>query len=393
MEMELLLWRWSTTAQVASSVLLAVFFIFLARSVKRVELRPWVHAWTANLAALLITIIFWYAQPQSEAAFIALRFGYFFFKTMFVMLLAVGARRFVAMPSRKPVPPAVMLIVAVFAVVSSVTMTKIDLVGVCESLAIAIVLGTAGLHLLANRARGAGWLIAGFLLRALLALVEAVAHATRVVPSAWSFSKAIGVFLAAYSSFDTGVEWVIALGCVLILYRTIQRELTSANRDLVATQAQLQELADRDSLTGLLNRRALPAALRQAFDTGATLLFFDLNDFKDINDSYGHHAGDEALKRFARALQESFRPTDDVFRYSGDEFVVVAQGAEPAQVLDRIDRVRERLRFDTAGGPRIAFSVGYSYLPVKGDTEAALRAADAAMYENKASKGRRVRPA
>jgi diguanylate cyclase (GGDEF)-like protein len=381
--MELLLWRWSTTAQVASSVLLAVFFIILARSVKRVELRPWVNAWTANLGALLVTIVYWYAQPGPRG-FLAVRFGYFFFKTLFVLLLAVGARRFVSIPSRKPVPRGVILGAALFAVVAGVTMTTIDLTGSAGALAIAVVLGYAGFHLLIHRSPGAGWLIAGFLLRALLAVVESVAHLTRVVPNPWRSSKAVGVFLAAYSSFDTGVEWAIALGCVLILYRTIQSELTSTNRDLIATQAQLQDLADRDSLTGLLNRRALPTALRQAFDSGATLLFFDLNDFKDINDSYGHHAGDDALKRFARALQASFRPTDDIFRHAGDEFVVVARGSEPHEILDRIDRVRERLRFDTAG-PRITFSVGHSYLPVHGEPEAALRAADTAMYEDKRS--------
>ena len=51
--MELLLWRWSTTAQITSELMIAVFFVVLARSVRRVEMRPWVQAWVANLAALL----------------------------------------------------------------------------------------------------------------------------------------------------------------------------------------------------------------------------------------------------------------------------------------------------------------------------------------------------
>jgi len=156
----------------------------------------------------------------------------------------------------------------------------------------------------------------------------------------------------------------------------------------VAAQGVLQELVDRDPLTGLLNRRALPAVLRKAFDTGATIIFFDLNDFKVINDAYGHQAGDEALRVFARALQGSFRPEDHVIRHSGDEFVVVAPGVEPKNILDRLDQVRERLRFERGSGPLIAFSAGHAYLAVNGQPDEALRAADEAMYREKAKKQR-----
>src|SRR5215210_1110854 len=106
--MELLLWRWSTTAQIASSVTIAIFFFVLARSVRRMELRPWVAAWLANLGALAVTLFFWFVQPQSPAAFIALRSGYFFSKTIFLVLLVAGAWRFV----RRPVSPRTMRIVA-----------------------------------------------------------------------------------------------------------------------------------------------------------------------------------------------------------------------------------------------------------------------------------------
>jgi len=259
------------------------------------------------------------------------------------------------------------------------------------SVVIAVALGAGAILLVVERRPAFGWLAAGFSVRTVLAVSEAIAHGTRVFPNPWREAKPVGLFLASYSSFDTGAEWIIALGCVLILYRTIQQELVHSNADLVAAQGVLQELVDRDPLTGLLNRRAMPALLRKAFDTGATIIFFDLNDFKVINDAYGHQAGDEGLKVFARALQTSFRPDDAIVRHSGDEFVVVAPGVEPENVLHRLDQVRERLRFERGNGPLIAFSAGHSYLAVGGQPDEALHAADAAMYQEKTSKHRRLR--
>ncbi|HEX7151137.1 MAG TPA: GGDEF domain-containing protein [Thermoanaerobaculia bacterium] len=166
--------------------------------------------------------------------------------------------------------------------------------------------------------------------------------------------------------------------------------MTRSNRDLLDAQEVLQDLVDLDPLTGLANRRALPAVFRESSESGATILFFDLNDFKRINDAHGHAAGDDCLKRFARALQSSFRPDDHLIRYAGDEFVVVAPGVAPPDLGRRIDALRERLKFDRNEGPEIRFSVGTSHLPVHGDAQAALRAADDAMYVEKSRKNQRA---
>lgn len=392
--MELLLWRWSTTAQITSAIVIAIFFVVLGRSVRRVELRPWVNAWLANLAALLVTSVFWFAQPESPATFIALRWGYFFSKTMFVVLLALGAWN-VWRRSPTPLQRGVIALVALYAAIASVILDTIDRIGLVQSAVIGILLGISAILLLAKRVPGSGWLAMGFTLRGLLAIVEALAYGTRALGNPWINpwipSETVGIFLASHSSFDTGAEWVIALGCVLTLYRTIQHELTQTNTDLLAAKEVLQELVDRDSLTGLANRRALPAVLRESFSTGASILFFDLNDFKIINDSYGHQVGDECLKRFARALQATFRPDDHVIRYAGDEFVIVAPGLEPDQIRNRIDLLRDRLKLDRTSGPPIAFSVGIAELPIEGEPEAALRAADEAMYRDKATKSRKLR--
>jgi diguanylate cyclase (GGDEF)-like protein len=132
-----------------------------------------------------------------------------------------------------------------------------------------------------------------------------------------------------------------------------------------------------------MNRRALPSVLRDVQPHGATLLFFDLDGFKQINDIYGHHAGDECLRHFASVLRESFRPSDTVVRWAGDEFLVVASGLPRRDFEARVEIVRDRLRRAGHAGPAIRFSVGLADLEAGGQPEAALQAADAAMYAAK----------
>jgi diguanylate cyclase (GGDEF)-like protein len=355
--------------------------------VRRAELQPWVHAWLANLVALLFTVIFWFGQPSRRVSFFLVVWGYFFGKTLFILLLAAGAARFAQPHGPRKSSSRLLAAVAVLTGVAALLVPSIDVVGVLQASAMAIFLGEGAIALTWKRAPGSGWLAAGFGLRAALGVVEAVAYGAQLAGTRGS--DLLGIFLASHSSLDTGAEWVIALGCVLAFYRAIQRELTQANLAAVAAKDALQELVDHDPLTGLSNRRALPGVLRASYETGATIIFFDLNDFKEINDTLGHQAGDECLRRFAAALKASVRPDDRVFRFAGDEFVIVAQGAEPSQIVDRVETVRARLKIESVHGHRIEFSAGHAYLPVHGDTEAALKAADEAMYVQKTAKRRR----
>jgi diguanylate cyclase (GGDEF)-like protein len=202
-------------------------------------------------------------------------------------------------------------------------------------------------------------------------------------------ADATGTFLAASSSFDGGAEWLLALGCVLALSERIQGELRQSNAGLLAAQEDLRRVADRDPLTGLANRRQLPETFRAVQPQGALLLFFDLDDFKQINDRYGHQAGDECLRRFAANLRECFRPRDVLVRYGGDEFLVVASGLDEAGGRERVGRLRERLRFVPGAGPAITFSVGLSPLAPGGHPDEAVRTADESMYAAKADRLRR----
>jgi diguanylate cyclase (GGDEF)-like protein len=380
----LLLWRWSTLVQISSDLLIAVFFVALAHSLRRAELRPWVGAWSANLAALSVTIVFWLLQPQSRLAFVVLASLYLFAKTLFLLLLIDGALEFVAARAKSIVSGTSAAILALACAVCCALLPSIDALGVVGASVISLCMAACAVLVARKRAPIGGWLVTGCALRSLLAAAEAIAFGMKW-SSGDSGTGVLAAFLASHSSFDTGVEWMIALGCVLTLHGTIQRELTRANGELMSAKEELQAMLDHDQLTGAYSRRAMPAVLRAAQSTGATILFFDLDGFKKVNDRRGHHFGDACLTRFANELRIQF-PSDRVIRYAGDEFIVVTLEREPSRITERVAAMRSALDARPVDGLRIAFSVGMANLLAQGDAEAALRAADEAMYSEKAAR-------
>ena len=197
-----------------------------------------------------------------------------------------------------------------------------------------------------------------------------------LVPANW--------ILAAHYPLDTAAEWLVAMGFLIGVSVRTQQELRLANEQMLSAQSDLRRLADRDPLTSLVNRRALPEVFREVQPVGAMLVFFDLDGFKEINDKHGHQAGDACLVRFAAALSSSFRPSDAIVRYAGDEFLVVAKGSTEIAIEDRINELRNRLRSTNAHDLPIRFSYGVSHLEPGGNPDEAVRLADEAMYRTKA---------
>ena len=119
------------------------------------------------------------------------------------------------------------------------------------------------------------------------------------------------------------------------------------------------QLALTDSLTGLYNRRYLSAHLEgqlqraEASGKVLSLLMFDIDHFKEVNDTYGHAAGDDVLCELARRAEQNVRSFDTVARYGGEEFVVVMQDTE----IEVAQTVAERLRIDLAATPYALKSV------------------------------------
>jgi len=163
-----------------------------------------------------------------------------------------------------------------------------------------------------------------------------------------------------------------------------------------ATAARMAYLAEHDMLTGLPNRLLLSSRLPQAIaaaqrnDRQVALLFLDIDNFKQVNDSLGHRAGDTMLKSVAERLTESVRSSDTVCRLSGDEFVVLlAEIKRPSDAVICADKIIAALRLPHEFGQhRVALtaSIGISVYPDDGkDAETLMSKADKAMLRAKNS--------
>ncbi|MCC7177211.1 MAG: GGDEF domain-containing protein [Acidobacteria bacterium] len=379
--MDLLLWRWSTAAQFLSALIVAAFFVALSRSSRRAEVRWWELAWFANVLALAVTVFYWFAQPRANVGW--LLGAYMAAKLGFVLWLIRGAWA-VGRPGTEPLSQRTILTAAMaYGFVGGLFIPSIAVLGVVQHLAMGLLL-VGGALAMGGAWHHVTWLATGLGVRGALALAEAGAYWVDL-DAGGLFSADLrqqaGWFLSLTSSLDAGMEWFIALGCVLAVSERSQRELAVANRYLREAQEHLRRLADRDPLTALENRRALPEVFRTVQPEGATVLFLDLDGFKQINDLYGHGVGDDCLVRFARAVRESFRPTDAVIRYGGDEFLVIAPGLDRAAAMERVNELRTRLAAEPE--PHIHFTCGVAELDADGSPEATLQEADKAMYRLK----------
>jgi diguanylate cyclase (GGDEF)-like protein len=157
-------------------------------------------------------------------------------------------------------------------------------------------------------------------------------------------------------------------------------------------RARFKHLAEIDELTGLPNRRAIldvlnDAAARQ--HRGRAIAMLDIDHFKRVNDRHGHAAGDAALVAFARACSGVLREGDVMGRLGGEEFLLVLKRARAGELQALFERLRAALQASAIdglpAGERLTFSMGAADLPPGIDAEAALRAADEALYQAKAA--------
>jgi diguanylate cyclase (GGDEF)-like protein len=236
--------------------------------------------------------------------------------------------------------------------------------------------------LLERRMIGAG-------LIALVLLGFAITNVTSAMtaPAAFGIASTSTLFLV-----NVVLSILAAVGIHLLIFEDMTYELRLTNRRLEAAREELLQAAITDPLTGCHNRRFLQQVQdrelkrHERFNLPLSLLFIDVDRFKAINDTLGHDAGDRVLKYVARFLKRHIREADYVFRWGGDEFLVLITCTE-----DEARRKAQMLKanFDAAPEaealpPGIGLSVGWVEVP-SGTTDLMplVNEADTRMYKDK----------
>ncbi len=175
--------------------------------------------------------------------------------------------------------------------------------------------------------------------------------------------------------------------------RELNEELTQSNR-------KLEELSRRDDLTGLYNRRYLMEVIEHEcahshrYGTPLCFALFDLDRFKEINDTHGHPAGDEVLRQLAVIFTGRLRKTDRVFRYGGEEFAVVMAGAGLEDAINVCEDLRERVGEALFGRDelelRLTISAGVAHVTDGMSDEELIEMADKSLYAAKEGGRNRV---
>lgn len=189
-------------------------------------------------------------------------------------------------------------------------------------------------------------------------------------------------------------EFALGYGGALAVLELGNRRLQDRNRSLREDGERLRLLSETDPLTGALNRRAFAAMLRtrrdEDGDCGGAVALLDVDDMKLLNTHGGHGMGDSVLQTLSRVARGLIREDDQIVRWGGDEFVVIACGLAPDELRRRLETLPDRLCADHAmeGAPAqwLGVSYGVAAFDSLAQVEAAIREADAEMFLHKQSR-------
>jgi diguanylate cyclase len=194
---------------------------------------------------------------------------------------------------------------------------------------------------------------------------------------------------------DGLLQMVLGSGMVLMLMEDGKREADDARAELAVAHDKLRRDALYDSLTGSLNRRAFAegVGLEMARATFGAVVVLDMDNLKHVNDSAGHASGDELLQHLAGTLRSVVRPSDRLYRWGGDEFLLLFPSAKGIEVQARVEEaIRDAAPLIMPGiatPVHLVASVGSADYESGEDLAAAIERADGVMYRQK--KGRRTR--
>jgi diguanylate cyclase (GGDEF)-like protein len=373
--------------QCVGVLLITLLSIFMRASIKSGALRYWTASW-ASLSLSLVILFIGFHLASREAIFYSC---YFFGEYLFGLLFIAGCR----------------------SQVTGAVLTRKHAYFLIPALAVALVLPHASsdfndLFMVHAAILSVLFMIAFFTLRAgsrsetsstgvrvmsaaLLLLALGFLHYVPVFGARkglWGITVPLG-YLQYTSVFDLLFEILLGFGTVMVLMESVRREVELANTKLLKARDQLELLVQMDPLTEALNRHAFHSLLRrpevgQDVVTSGSVAVLDIDNLKPINDTMGHTAGDKAIRAVARGTRSLVRADDMLFRWGGDEFLVLMFKLPQPEARRRMEKLNKILEENCEHWTGIKLTVSVSF-GVAGftsltDLGQAIEQADKAMY-------------
>lgn len=237
---------------------------------------------------------------------------------------------------------------------------------------------------------------------------EKITAVTRMQAIGRGVGEIFPLLLPLWEAKDQRCELTLKQGEDECVYQVSCSEIKQSRNQLaghvitlvdVSEQAKLHQQLERisitDPLTGALNRRALTRYGEQEiqrahrYQYSLSLMMLDVDNFKQINDEYGHQWGDAVLKAMVHTIRQTIRASDHIFRYGGDEFVILLLETEPSGALRTANRIQDAMAqltvTELATSVRLQISIGITSLSNDDDLESMLQRADRALYQAKAA--------
>jgi diguanylate cyclase (GGDEF)-like protein len=384
-------YQFSLLIQAAGTVLLFLLFLLLYQKIRRRAFLDWIASWALLLCGLVIQTVMPYVgetRPYVFLLHVSLLAHIFF--------LLRGVRRFRDERASTGAYELIWL-VPVIAIAWWTAIESGRATGHSAPISLILAAGyvTAAVAFAISPGSPAGRVLlsSSFLLWGVEEAVVGFAYLRFREPG--SMPEAL-----QYANFAAMLlEMMVAVGIIILLFEMSQQRLALEMEQLLHSDQQLKEMGVRDPLTGLYNRHHFNDVIRRElanvrrYGISLSVLLADVDRFKEINDVKGHQVGDDVLKFVANYLTSCVRESDFVFRWGGDEFLILLPRTDEGSAAQKAEELARRLP-SIPGVEQIqpSLSVGWATHRMDADFMATLSQSDTRMYEMK-QRGKKEREA